>query len=73
MRKKQLIITGMHCTSCSNLIEKEVQKLPGIQNISVNVATEKATVTFDENKTNLEEISNTIKHAGYQADEMEKR
>jgi len=79
MKKIDLDITGMHCQSCVSLITKAVQKLPGIKYSNVNLATEKATVEFDESKISEDSIIKKINELGYDAksggidDEAEKR
>ncbi|MDB8805235.1 heavy metal translocating P-type ATPase [Romboutsia sp. 1001216sp1] len=58
-------IGGMTCASCAKAIERAVNKLDGIQSINVNVATEKATISYDSSKLKLTAIRNTIEKAGY--------
>ena len=58
-------IGGMTCASCAKAIERAVNKLDGIDNINVNVATEKATISYDSSKLKLTEIRNTIEKIGY--------
>ncbi|RDY25326.1 heavy metal translocating P-type ATPase, partial [Romboutsia weinsteinii] len=58
-------IGGMTCASCAKAIERAVNKLDGIESISVNVATEKATISYDLSKLKLTQIRNTIEKAGY--------
>lgn len=65
MDKKILKITGMHCASCAVVIEKELQKMDGIESASVNYATEKASLSFDKTKVNFENIRAVVKKAGY--------
>jgi len=69
MKNKQtrtsILINGMHCSSCASLVERELQKSPGIIDAKVNFATEKATVNFDAGKTNTEKLLSVIKGAGY--------
>ncbi len=67
--KNTLNITGMTCASCANTVERRVGKLEGVQTANVNLATEKLVVEFDENLTNLQNIKDTIKKAGYEATE----
>src|SRR3989344_1744347 len=62
-----LDIIGMHCTSCANTIEKTLNKTKGIIKVSVNFATEKAAIDYDEKKTNVDEIKKIIKKIGYTA------
>ena len=40
-------VTGMTCASCVGRVERALQQLPGVQEASVNLATETATVTTD--------------------------
>lgn len=42
-----LALEGMTCASCAMRIEKGLKKLPGVQNASVNLATEQARVMYD--------------------------
>ena len=58
-------ISGMTCASCAKAIERSVNKLDGIESVSVNVATEKATISYDSSKLKLTQIRNTIEKAGY--------
>lgn len=58
-------IGGMTCASCAKAIERAVEKLDGVENINVNVATEKATINYDTSKLKLTQIRNTIEKAGY--------
>ncbi|MGI6050287.1 MAG: heavy metal translocating P-type ATPase [Acetivibrionales bacterium] len=65
MTKEILTITGMHCASCANAVEKSISKLEGVTSASVNIATEKLTVEFDEKKMNIDTIKNAVVNAGY--------
>jgi Cu+-exporting ATPase len=66
-REKTLIrISGMHCVSCAQTIEKALKKENGIINAAVNFATEKAVVEYDPAKVSLERIGNIIREAGYE-------
>ncbi|NLC45101.1 MAG: heavy metal translocating P-type ATPase, partial [Clostridiales bacterium] len=67
--KNTLNITGMTCASCANIVERRVGKLEGVQTANVNLATEKLVVEFDDSLTNLQNIKETIKKAGYEAAE----
>ncbi|MBI2464429.1 copper-translocating P-type ATPase [Candidatus Peregrinibacteria bacterium] len=65
-------VSGMHCTSCSAIIERSVKKLPGIKDIHVNFAAEKAHATFDSALVNESRIVEAIKKAGYSAQVVSK-
>ncbi len=61
-----LAITGMTCASCSSRIERKLNKLDGVD-ASVNLATEKASVTYAAPLT-VEDLLATVKATGYGAE-----
>lgn len=58
-------ISGMHCSSCALIIEKALEKETGIISASINYATKKAEIEFDENLTDTEKITKIIEETGY--------
>ena len=58
-------VKGMHCASCSAIIEKTFKKIEGVHSAEVNYGTEKAKVSFDPSKTNPHELSKKIEPLGY--------
>lgn len=73
MKKETLKITGMTCAACAARIEKVVGKMDGIDEISVNLATEKAMVSYDPDKIGLPKIREKIEKAGYGAVEIQEK
>jgi P-type Cu+ transporter len=67
MKKTKIEITGMHCASCSTLVNRALDKLDGIKSANVNLATNNATIEFDESKVNETDFIKTIKSKGYGA------
>jgi Cu+-exporting ATPase len=63
--KTNLIISGMHCTSCANLIERQLKKVPGVTAANVNFAAEKAMVIYDPSQAKGEDLLAAVKKAGY--------
>ena len=61
--KITLNIKGMHCASCSKIIEMELEDK--IKKISVNHETGKAVINFDEKKISEKEIIDFINKLGY--------
>lgn len=57
----------MHCASCAGKIEKALCAVPGVQKATVNFATEKATVEYDERKASPAALANAVEKTGYQA------
>ncbi len=64
-------VKGMHCASCASIIEKSIKKTDGVNSIEVNYGTEKAKITFDESKTNIEEFSKKINQLGYSLEALD--
>jgi len=56
---------GMTCTSCEKIIAKTAKKIDGVKNINIDYATQKGTITFDDKKTDEEEIFERIEEKGY--------
>lgn len=66
MKQASYPIQGMTCASCALTVEKAVGKLVGIEEASVNLATEKLSVSYDEKLLGLEDIRQAVEKAGYQ-------
>jgi Cu+-exporting ATPase len=66
MSELELPITGMTCASCANRIERKLNKLDGVR-ASVNYATEKASVAFDDASVAPEDLVAAVRAAGYDA------
>jgi P-type Cu+ transporter len=62
----ELPITGMTCASCANRIERKLNRLDGVS-ATVNYATEKASVEFDEHAVAPHDLIAAVEAAGYQA------
>ena len=58
-------VKGMHCASCSSVIEKTFKKVEGVHSAEVNYGTERAKVSFDPSKTNPHDLSKHIEPLGY--------
>ncbi|HEM5274465.1 TPA: heavy metal translocating P-type ATPase [Streptococcus suis] len=66
MKQASYPIQGMTCASCAMTVEKAVGKLAGVEEVSVNLATEKLSVSYDEKLLGLEDIHQAVEKAGYQ-------
>lgn len=58
-------IRGMHCASCSAIIEKTFKQVEGVASAVANYGTESVKVTFDTTKTDPHHLSETIEPLGY--------
>lgn len=72
MDKMVLNISGMTCAACAQRIEKAIKKLEGVMNVSVNFATEKATVVYDPQVIRLSFIREAVEKAGYKTVDTKK-
>ena len=60
----------MTCASCALRIEKGLKKVPGVASASVNLATERATVSYDPAAHRLTDLVSAVERAGYGAEEV---
>ncbi len=65
--KTTLQIQGMTCAACAQRLERVVKKLPGTSEVTVNFATEKLSLHYDEKEAGLTEIRAAVARAGFQA------
>lgn len=68
----EIKIGGMTCASCAKAVERATKKLDGVENASVNIATEKANIEYDSSKVKLSQIKSAIEKAGYSIIEEKK-
>ena len=64
---KTFPIKGMHCASCVRVLERALKKVEGIDEATVNLASEKATISFDPKVATDEKITSAISKVGYSA------
>lgn len=70
--KKTFRINGMHCASCVKVTERALKKTPGVIEAVVNLASEKATVTYHKDSCTPEQLAESIAKTGYTLDLEEK-
>jgi Cu+-exporting ATPase len=68
LQKISAPVSGMTCASCVARVEKSIGKIEGVKQVSVNLATEKATFEIDETVTTLSQIEKVVEEAGYKID-----
>ncbi len=66
-QKDTLLISGMHCTSCAGLIERQLKKVTGVSEAHVNFASEKASISYDSTISKLNDLVKAVERAGYSA------
>lgn len=62
---KSFKIEGMTCASCAKAVERAVTKIDGVNEASVNFATEKLSVAFESSKVRISDIKKSVEKAGY--------
>ena len=65
LKSYSLKVEGMTCSACANRVERVTKKADGVINSSVNFATEKLNITFDEDKININKIKEVVQKSGY--------
>lgn len=65
MKEATIPISGMTCASCVARIERALRKQPGVAAATVNFATEKASVKYDENEMSQPRLEKAIEATGY--------
>src|SRR5690606_3858637 len=62
-----LLVSGMTCASCVRRVERALERLPGVSDAQVNLATERATVTYDPATVSVADLLQRVEQAGYTA------
>jgi P-type Cu+ transporter len=70
-REVRLIVPGMGSDHCSGIVSESIRRLPGIADVSTNVASHRVRVRFDGAQTDAEAIRTAIERAGYEVDAVE--
>lgn len=63
----QLTVEGITCAACGWLIEKQLSKLNGIKQVSVNVSARRALISWQHEEIKLSEILSRLKSIGYES------
>ncbi len=72
LKEVSIPIEGMTCASCVRAVEKSINKLDGIEEVSINITTNKAYIKYDSAKARVSNIKQSIKKAGYKPLTIEK-
>jgi copper chaperone CopZ len=63
----ELDVTGMHCGSCSALIEESLGELPAVKAASVDLDSARAVVTYDPSRLDADGLCAVVAEVGYSA------
>jgi len=67
-----LPVKGITCASCVSAVESALRELDGVVSVSVNFATEKATLEYFPSQVGIREFKKVVKDAGYDVVEAER-
>ena len=63
MAKLTIPVSGMHCAACQSRVQGALANTPGVTNANVNLMTNNATVSYDENVVAPEKLPNVTPEA----------
>ncbi|MBF7072830.1 heavy metal translocating P-type ATPase [Glaciecola sp. MH2013] len=63
----QLTVEGITCAACGWLIEKQLAKVAGIKQVSVNVGARRASIIWDNSEIKLSQVLQKLKSIGYES------
>ncbi len=66
MRQVTLPVVGMTCASCVRTVEDALSHLPGVEQVSVNLAGGKVSVTYDPTRVTMTQLAQAITDVGYE-------
>jgi len=69
MKQELIKVEGMTCQHCVQTITKALKKISGLNSIDVSLDNKEVNVRFDENETNLQEITKKIVEVGFELPE----
>lgn len=62
-----LKIGGMTCANCQKHVGDALKGVPGVASANVDLVFHRATVTYDPEKTRLDDLVSAVKESGYEA------
>ena len=68
MKEIKLKIEGMHCTGCSNRLEKVLNNTDGVEKATVSFEEKQAIITYNESQIDLTQIKEAIEGAGFKGE-----
>lgn len=61
-------VDGMHCGSCSVLIDETVADLPGVRDVTTSIRKGRSTVELDPTRCRPDDVINAIAELGYRTE-----
>lgn len=67
IRDIHLLVEGIHCAACVWLIERGLQRTPGVQSADVNLAAKRLHLRWDNSRSKLSDLIRALARIGYAA------
>ena len=67
VRDIHLLVEGIHCAACVWLIERGLQRVPGVQSANVNLAAKRLHLRWDNRRARLSDVIRALARIGYAA------
>lgn len=67
LRDIHLLVEGIHCPACVWLIERALQREPGVQSANVNLAAKRVHLRWDSRRNKLSDLIRALARIGYSA------
>ncbi len=64
-RSVTLAVDGMTCASCPYIVKQTLAAISGVSTVEVSFKEKKATVTFDDSKTNVAALTTATRNVGF--------
>jgi len=64
MTKQTFPIIGMHCSGCAGALTRVIKKVPGVEDVTVTYTTEKATISYDPEQIDWQELKAVVSRIG---------
>ena len=64
--KETYPVIGMSCASCVKNVETVLNKTEGVVDASVNFASEKVTIEYDDEIISMDKVADIVKSIGYE-------
>jgi Cu+-exporting ATPase len=65
VKRTDIKVAGMTCAMCVRTVENALSDLKGVSGVSVNLATNKASINYHSEQIGIAELENTIRSSGY--------
>jgi len=64
----RLLVSGMHCTSCSMLVDMTLEEIAGVESAQTDHASGESIVTYDSDVVGEDALVEAVRQVGYDAE-----